>query len=82
MWIGLYPKPFIDRLDTSVDHGDDPASTPSTTPRFAIAAAGGADAESGAAADAQRLTVDAAAPGVEATGTLVLPDVPVRCGAR
>ncbi|MCE2514058.1 MAG: NADH-quinone oxidoreductase subunit M [Acidobacteria bacterium] len=73
VWIGLYPKPFLDRLETSVDKVMMRVNA-DYTPRFAIAAAGDADA--------QRLTVDAAAPGVEATGTLVLPDVPVRGGAR
>ncbi|MCY4078095.1 MAG: proton-conducting transporter membrane subunit, partial [Acidobacteria bacterium] len=40
VWIGLYPKPFLDRLETSVDKVMMRVNA-DYTPRFAVAAAGG-----------------------------------------
>ena len=63
VWIGLYPKPFLDRLETSVDKVMMRVNA-DYTPRFAIAA----DAESGAEAAARRFTAGAVVVGAAAEG--------------
>ena len=69
VWIGLYPKPFLDRLETSVDKVMSRVNS-DYTPRLAVAGAGAGDGE---------VLIDAAArPGAGGAP----PAGPVRGGAR
>ena len=69
VWIGLYPKPFLDRLETSVDKVMSRVNS-DYTPRLAVAGAGAGDGE---------VLIDAAArPGAGVAAAAR----PVRGGAR
>ena len=69
VWIGLYPKPFLDRLETSVDKVMMRVNA-DYTPRFAIAAAG---AEAEAAAPGGAVDADASGSGAGSANLAAAP---------
>ena len=92
VWIGLYPKPFLDRLETSVDKVMMRVNA-DYTPRFAIAEAESAPPPAGAAARPRvppraegasppPAAADAGAPRRVAAVETPAIDLPIRGGAR